>query len=385
MHVVMAGVYPAKLTEISGGVEAVVLNLTQALQHYPDIQLDVVTLDRQGRARRKEKHGNVTVYYLPSAVLPSYLSTLANIRQIRAEMIRLAPDLIHVQVADEFAEAAAASGLPWVLTLHGIRFLEVALWEGFLDRVYRGWFIKRTERHAVRRAEHIISISPFIRSTFKGQIRGKVYNVENPIDDAYFQVPQKATPGQLLFVGRLIPRKGVHTLLRAFAFLHQRMPKATLRIAGGEVFANESRTYPKELNEFITKAGLQEAVTFLGELDKSTIMEEYSKCVAFVLSSVLETAPMVIMEAMAAGKAVVSTDAGGARYLVEHGQTGLIVPPEDEKALGQALYKVLSNETRLEAMGRQAKKVAKQRFHATTIAKRTREVYYRIKGKRPPS
>jgi len=385
MHVVMAGVYPAKLTQISGGVEAVVLNLSQALQHYPDIKLDIVTLDRQGRARRKEKHGNVAVYYLPSAALPSYLSTFANIRQIRAELIQLAPDLIHVQVADEFAEAAADCGLPWVLTLHGIRFLEVTLWEGFLDRAYRGWFIKRTERRAVRRAEHIISISPFIRSTFKGQIGGKVYNVENPIDNAYFQVPQKATPGQLLFVGRLIPRKGVHTLLRAFAFLHQRMPKTTLRIAGGEVFANESRTYPKELKEFITKAGLQEAVTFLGEIDKSAIMEEYSKCAAFVLSSVLETAPMVIMEAMAAGKAVVSTDAGGARYLVEHGQTGLIVPSEDEKALGEALYKVLSNEPRLEAMGRQAKKVAKQRFHATAIARQTREVYYSIKGKRPPS
>ena len=62
MHVVMAGVYPAKLTEISGGVEAVVLNLTQALQHYPDIKLDVVTLDRQGKARRNEKHGNVSVH-----------------------------------------------------------------------------------------------------------------------------------------------------------------------------------------------------------------------------------------------------------------------------------------------------------------------------------
>jgi glycosyltransferase involved in cell wall biosynthesis len=272
-----------------------------------------------------------------------------------------------------------------VLTLHGIRFLEVALWEGFLERVYRGWFIKRIEKRAVKRAEHIISISPFIRSTFEEQIRGKIYDIENPIDDAYFQVPQRATAAQLLFVGRLIPRKGVHTLLRAFAFLHHRMPKATLRIAGGKVFANESRTYPKELKEFITKAGLQEAVTFIGEQDKSAIMEEYSKCAAFVLSSVLETAPMVIMEAMAAGKAVISTDAGGARYLVEHGQTGLIVPPEDERALGNALYEILSNENRLEAMGRQAKKVAKQRFHAAAIARQTREVYYSMKGKRPPS
>jgi len=381
----MAGDYPADPTTISGGVEAVVLNLAHALQQYPDLKLDLVTLDRQETTRRIEKHENVTVHYLPSATLPSYLSTLANIRQIRTEMMRLEPDLIHAQVAGEFAEAAAGTGLPWVLTLHGIRFLEVDLWEGFLNKVYRGWFIKRTERRAVKRAQHIISISPFIQATFKGQIRGNVYDIENPIDEAYFQVRQNSQSSQLLFVGRLIPRKGVYTLLRAFALLHRRMPNATLRLAGGEAFSNESRTYPKQLRAFVAEAGLQESVTFLGALDKSALMEEYSNCSALVLSSVLETAPMVIMEAMAAGRAVVSTDAGGARYLVEQGQTGLVVPSEDEEALGEALYQVLCDEDKLQAMGHRAREVAIQRFHAKAVAAQTREVYYHILGKRPLS
>jgi glycosyltransferase involved in cell wall biosynthesis len=93
---------------------------------------------------------------------------------------------------------------------------------------------------------------------------------------------------------------------------------------------------------------------------------------------------MVIMEAMAAGKAVVSTDVGGVSYLVEHGQTGLVIPPKDESALGEALFEVLSDEAQLEAMGCRARERARRHFHAEVIAARTREVYYNVLGQQPP-
>ncbi len=384
MHIVMASVYPADPNKILGGVDAVVVYLTRALQRYPDLKLDVVTLGKRGTAKRTVRYGDVTVHYLPTSRLPAYLSTLANIRRVRAEISHLKPDLIHVQVAGGFAEAAAGTGLPWVLTLHGIRFMEVDLWQGFRNRIYKGWLIKREERRAIKQARHIISISPFIQSAFNGQIRANVYDIENPIDDAFFKVRQNRKPGQLLFAGRLISRKGVHILLRAFAELHRRLPEATLRLAGSGVVPPEPETYAQQLKQFVAEAGLAKAVTFLGSLDEPALLEEYANCSALVLSSIVETAPMVIMEAMAAGKAVVSTDAGGSRYLVEHGRTGLIVPPNDEQALAEALYQLLSDEANLKAVGRRAKEVARQRFHAEVVAARTREVYYNILGQSPP-
>ena len=93
---------------------------------------------------------------------------------------------------------------------------------------------------------------------------------------------------------------------------------------------------------------------------------------------------MVVMQAMAAGKAVVSTDAGGARYLVKHGQSGLVVPPNDAQALSDALYQVLSDGTESWSMGRQGRRIAERRFHADVVAARTRELYYRILGQVPP-
>lgn len=378
MHVVMAGDYPADPNKISGGVESVVCYLTQALQDYPDLQLDLITLGKRNTAERCVTHGRLNVHYLTTSKLPSYLSVLANIRRVRAKMLELKPDLIHVQVAGEYAEAAAYTGLPWILTLHGVRFLEVELWQSVLSKFYRGWFIKREEQRAVKRAKHVISISPFIQRTFNGQIQGRIYDIENPIDDAFFNVEQSSDPCRLLFVGRLIPRKGVHTLLQAFAHLHQRIPQATLYLAGGGSFSNEDKGYPQQLKEFVAENGLATAVTFLGELDKAALLEEYSRCSGLVLSSVVETAPMVIMEAMAAGKAIISTDAGGARYLVEHGKTGFIVPPNDADALGEALYQALKDETALREMGCQAREVAKQRFHASIVAAKTKEVYLKV-------
>ena len=384
MHIVMLGDYPRSPNKIGGGVEAVVLYLTQALQRYPDLKLDVVTLSGRGTHKRTVRHENVTVHYLPRVRLPGPLSVQGNTRQMRAEILRLKPDLVHAHIAGEYAIAAAETGLPWVLTPHGIRFLEASLWPDFLNRTYRGWLTKREEIRVVRRAKHMISISPFIQSTFSRHIKGKVYDIENPIPEAFFKLPQHRQPGQLLFVGRFTPRKAVHVLLRAFAGLHRQMPEATLRLAGRSVFKKVPPSHYQGLKQFVADAGLEGAVSFLGELDEPTLLKEYSNCSALVLSSILETAPMVIMQAMAAGRAVVSTDAGGVRYLVEHGETGFIVPPNDEQALADALYQVLSDEARLQAMGRRAKEVAELRFHVNVVAARTRDVYYSILGQIPP-
>ena len=87
---------------------------------------------------------------------------------------------------------------------------------------------------------------------------------------------------------------------------------------------------------------------------------------------------MVIMQAMASEKPVVSTDAGGVRYLVEDGKTGYIVPTGNVDKLAQSLLKVLANEGRSREMGVKAKKLAVSRFSAHEVARQTHEVYRSI-------
>jgi len=151
-------------------------------------------------------------------------------------------------------------------------------------------------------------------------------------------------------------------------------------LAGGEDFSNESQAYPGQLRQIITDYGLGDAVTFLGEANTQTLLKEYAQCSVVVLSSVLETAPMVIMEAMAAGIPVVSTDAGGSRHLIKSGQTGLIVPVDDTHALAQGLRQVLGNKETMAKMSSLAQEAAYKRFHARVIASKTRDVYCSMMG-----
>ena len=79
---------------------------------------------------------------------------------------------------------------------------------------------------------------------------------------------------------------------------------------------------------------------------------------------------MVTLQAMSAGKPVVTTDAGGARYLVEDGKTGFVVPIDDPPALAEALHKTLRDPAELDSMGRRAREVADNRFRATAAKHR---------------
>jgi glycosyltransferase involved in cell wall biosynthesis len=384
MHVVFGGTYPQDPNSIQGGVDAALLYLVRALAKHPDLRLSVVTLTPRGSERRTANHNGVEVHYLPTSKQPSYLSALKNNRELRDAMRRLEPDLIHAQVAGEFAEAAAVTGFPWVLTLHGIRHLEVDLWKGLRARYYKGFFVKRSERRSIEAARHVISISPYIREVFGNQMQGRIYDIENAIDSAFFDAPSEGDPKCLLFVGRLIPRKGVLTLLHAFAKLHKRLPDTTLRIAGGDSYSNEIRQYGYQLRNFVKQSGLEGAVAFLGPVDKNRLLEEYRHSAVVVLASIQETTPMVIAEAMAVGNAVVSTDCGGVRYMVEDGETGRVVPIDDPSALSDALYDVLADTQRLEAMISRGRSVARERFHANFVAAQTREVYYNVLGQPVP-
>jgi glycosyltransferase involved in cell wall biosynthesis len=400
MHIVLVGDYPREPQRIEGGVEAVVLYLSQALQQTAGLRVSVVTLERWGRGHQQTEHGGVAVHYLPVSKLPSRLSLHANIRQMRDEIVRLQPDLVHAQGTGEYAFAAAQSGAPWVLTLHGMRHQEVALRKGLLNR-YRAWLIARDERAIVMRAPHVISINPHVGHVFGAYIKSKLYTIENPVAEGFFQIgggkrsyqPHHLSNGQngqshngtngesdngvrpMLYVGRLNPRKDILTLLHAFAQVHAQRPDAKLWLAGDGTSGGEPTPYYLELRRFVAENRLDGAVRFLGNLTDPALLQAYAQCALVALSSKVETAPMAISQAMAAGKPVVSTDAGGARYMVENGATGFVVPVADSDALAHALLRVWEDEATAIQMGRLAHERAENRFRAARVAAQTREVY----------
>jgi glycosyltransferase involved in cell wall biosynthesis len=139
-----------------------------------------------------------------------------------------------------------------------------------------------------------------------------------------------------LTVARLEPQKDLPTLLKAFSRYRQERrgrPDAVLWIAGGGRLLAELDAQASDL-------GLGAAVRFLGI--RNDVPELLAACDALVQSSAWEGLPNVVMEAMAAGRPVVATRVGGTAELVDDGQTGLLVQPQDPIALASGMVRLAS-------------------------------------------
>jgi glycosyltransferase involved in cell wall biosynthesis len=175
-------------------------------------------------------------------------------------------------------------------------------------------------------------------------------------------------PEAVLFVcvARLAPQKNHLLLLRAFAQGPASDARAHLLLVGG------GKLEP-ELEKEADALRLGDRVRFLGA--RSDIPEILGAADVFVLSSDYEGSPLSIMEAMAAGKPVISTAVGGVPELVENGRSGLLVPRGSTKALAQAMHSLVENHEAREALGRASVELATERFDARVMTRAYEELY----------
>jgi glycosyltransferase involved in cell wall biosynthesis len=156
------------------------------------------------------------------------------------------------------------------------------------------------------------------------------------------------------FVGRLVPIKDPTTLIRAFAQVLPRVPRARLMLVGdGEL--------RPELERLVASLGLAPAVAFLGW--RSDLCSVHATLDVLTLSSLSEGTPLALIEAMAAGRATIATSAGGTPDVVADGITGLLVPARDPAALAEAMIRLAGDPALRSRMG---------------IAGRARSLEYRL-------
>lgn len=375
LNIAMIGDFPSSEHNVGGGVESVMLYLSREIARYGGIELDIVTMDRWNLGAREIEIDGFRVHYIAQSKRPSRLGTSQNIYRMRDLLRDLSPDLVHAHIAGYYSDAARLSGLPWILTLHGIRFLEANLKTGWLNQLYRSRVIRREEKRGVRSAPSIIAINPFVNESFTDDILGTPFNIENPVDDEFFKLQQINTPFSVLYAGRLTPRKDIFTLLTAFRMLLSRVPNARLKLAGSCDSGDPDR-YCQQLKDFVRDNEMVDQVDFLGQIESDELLDEYSRASVSVLAAVLETAPMAIAEAMAAATAVVTTNAGGSRHMVDDRVTGRVVESRDPKALAVALEETLGDDGRALERGSRGRQSAERRFRASRVASDTLNTYF---------
>lgn len=392
MRVALVGPHPAPASTAAncavmpGGVDAVVLALARGLVQHGGLEVCVITA-APGIPQTKSWEGEgYRVHCVPLPRGGRLTGQRQVVRNLGGQIAALAPDIVHAHSAGIYGRAALDSGRAAVVTLHGIIYREMqqawatSSWPTRLRWLADAWL----ERHVVRQARDIVAISPYVLTQVRARPGAQFHLIENPIDDRFFD-GASSPPGanRVLCVARVIPRKGILSLVEAFGRVRRDRPAATLAIAG-EVDSHPP--YVARCQERVRELGLTGAVTFPGALSLDAVQARLAACDVFVLASEQETAPVSISEAMAMGRAVVATDVGGCRAMVADGVTGRIVPPRDPEALAHAVTALLSDRAACADMGRAGRAAAEARFASRPVTEATAALYesIRARGERAP-
>jgi glycosyltransferase involved in cell wall biosynthesis len=371
MKVAFVSDFPETADRPVAGVESVVVRLSSAMARRGDVEVHAITFDGALGEARTDDVAGVRVHRFPRAMLGNVTFGWHE-RRVTARALRdLAPDVAHVHWLGPPALGAADSGVPWVATAHGMQEAEGKTLPGLLNRVRAGAYAAM-ERMSLRELRHLIVISPYVLDYFGDRLRGvRTYAIENPVADEFFDVRGPGDPRTILFTGRLIPRKDVETLLDAAGRLAAEGREFRLRIAG----AADDPAYEAELRRRALGHNVAACVDFLGPLGPAAIAGELARAGVLAMPSRQETAPVSVMEAMAAGLPVVATDAGGTRWIVEGGVSGTLVPIGDDASLADALRGYLDDPIRARAHGAAGRRIAQSRFRLDTVVDRTLGAY----------
>ena len=272
------------------------------------------------------------------------------------------------------------------------------------------WLSQMDREKVARQLESVdavIGVSNHITSLFQRafpEYPGITATAYNGVDADFFKpiaVRRIATTPRVLWVGRVSPEKGVHTLLDAFAQVVRKLPEAQLDLVGSRSVLPVGRLvglsddplvealsrfydgsmggeYQAVLEAQVRRLGLDRNVRFVGGMPHSELVAAYQTADLVVNPSVSESFGITIVEGMACGVPVVGTRVGGMLETVIHGETGLLVEPEQPDALAEAMITILSDRRLAVAMSQAGRARAVAQFSWAARARRLEDAYGRI-------
>jgi len=170
-------------------------------------------------------------------------------------------------------------------------------------------------------------------------------------------------------VARLVKEKDYFTLIKAFKQVNDKIKNSKLIIVG-------DGPLKENLEKYVKKQNLENNIKFLGK--RTDIPKLIKIFEIFILSSLTEGFPNVVLEAMAASKQVVATNVGGIPEVVINGKTGILVPPTNPEALANTIIKLIKNPKLREKMGKAGRKRVEKYFTIKKMVKEYEKVYDRL-------
>ena len=220
-----------------------------------------------------------------------------------------------------------------------------------------------------------------------GGLCGETFVVPHGTEDAAARHPHRATDGRvrILFVGRIEARKGVDVLLEAAYRVLPEFPSADLVLVGADNPTGGATCLDRLRQVMAEDPGLRSRITLAGEVDEESLWRHYAECDVFVLPSRYESFGLVLTEAMAFGKPVIASRAGGMAEVVADGETGLLVEPGDAESLAAALRRLLADPGLRERFGRAGRARFEEQFSVRAMVEGALAAYRRAVAAHRPA
>lgn len=236
-------------------------------------------------------------------------------------------------------------------------------------------------RKYIDKADKVIAVSQaaaeFIANFAE---REKVVVVPNGVDISRFNPISRKFEGSsdfsaekdrsiILYVGRLVYRKGLHVLLKAMPFILDEFPHVQLLIAGRGYMESFLRLFVKRLR-------LEDHTKLLGFVPNEELPKLYNISDLFILPSLYcESFGITLLEAMASEKAIVASRVGGIPEVIQNGVTGLLFERGDERDLAKAVLNVLTDRSFAETLASNARKEVEEKYSWPIVAEEIEEIY----------
>ena len=323
-------------------------------------------------------------------------------REVRRSVANDRPDLIHVMNSWNWCRGLKSTGSSPKIVLE----------------MQCEWLSQRDHGEVARQLEAVdavVTVSDHVRREFNAAFPsypGIVETVGNGVDVSHFEPGTDRTRSvdktgrRILFVGRVSPEKGLHTLIEAFsevAHAHGDVglllagPRASLSLDFVTSLSSDSRvlalgrfydragrsTYQEHLDELVDRNGLSGKVRFVGNISHKELVAAYQEADIVVNPSLSESFGISVVEAMACAVPVVGTRVGGMCESVLNGTTGILVEPDAPRELARAILSVLEDPTRMREMGIEGRKRAVALYSWGARAERLAGIYERLSAESP--
>ncbi len=323
-----------------------------------------------------EKIMGIEVFRLPRIFhflrLPVTVSPISLVRKIK-------PDIIHLHVPNPWFELNLflyyifSKNLKIIVTYHSdvVWYTQFHFLGECMRRLYLIPLLKFSKK-IVATSKNYAEYSPVLK-----WVKDKIVIIPLGVDEKIFR-PRKVKKIKkhvLLFVGRLVPYKGVEHLLKAAKILSEKRRDFILLIVG-------NGKLKRKLEKITKKLSIERFVKFVGGVSEEDVIKYYNLCDIFILPSVHRSEAFGIsqLEAMACGKPVISTNIKGSAvpWVNQHMRTGIVVEPKNPKALSDAILLLLRSERMRKIMGKNARLRVLKYFTTSKMLRKTLSVYKSI-------